>query len=118
MLFEHEEGRKLIRGMNESLDGAARGEPRSMFRFMECARTYAQLLRAHIQKEDHCIFPMAANVLGPAEQDSLVESFVAMDREVPGQGAKERCILLANELADQFGVAHVCVEVSEANLTA
>ncbi|MDH3285526.1 MAG: hemerythrin domain-containing protein, partial [Acidobacteriota bacterium] len=60
MLVEHEQGRARIRGMSEAVDGAANGEPAACRAFVENARAYLVLLREHIQKEDDCLFPMAA----------------------------------------------------------
>lgn len=57
MLEEHRIGRECVRNMRES---AARGDKKGLRR---ASLAYAGLLRQHIMKEDHVLFPMGRNVL-------------------------------------------------------
>ncbi len=65
MLEEHERGRALVRAMSVST-GAARAA---------AAREYVALLRAHIDKENEVLFPLADAVLADDEQRALGQSF-------------------------------------------
>jgi len=78
MLEEHEAGRALRKRMAEALphlsveDGARQA-------FAEAARSFAVLLRQHIEKEDNVLYPMAENLLADADP-VLLEQFEAADR--------------------------------------
>lgn len=86
MLHEHEEGRAFLRAM-------ARGSDRQA---TQAIRGYAALLRAHIDKENGVLFPLAEHVLTEGEQQSLVRAFEAVEAAVAGPGVHER---LLSELA-------------------
>jgi hemerythrin-like domain-containing protein len=70
------------------------------------ARAYIELLRQHLQKEDHCLFSMADQALSPADQSRLLAAFERVERGHMGAGTHERFLKLANDLADRYGVAH------------
>ena len=72
MREEHEQGRALIRAMAESR-GAARAAN---------AREYVALLRAHIDKENEVLFPLADAVLADEEQRKLESAFAAVEDEL------------------------------------
>jgi uncharacterized membrane protein/hemerythrin-like domain-containing protein len=56
---EHELGRQYVEGMTLSMDGAAAGDPEALAWFIRHAKSYARLVREHIEKEEHCLFPAA-----------------------------------------------------------
>ena len=72
MLQEHEQGRAHIRGMVEAIEGAAAGQGEAVARFITHAQGYVSLLREHIEKEDHCLFTMANQVLSEDDQQKLL----------------------------------------------
>jgi len=82
MLHEHEEGRALLRAM-------AQGDDR---RTAEAIRRYAALLRAHIDKENGVLFPLAERVLPGEEQRGLVGAFEAVEHAVAGPGVHARLL--------------------------
>lgn len=88
MLHEHEQGRALLRAM-------AAGEDR---RAAQAIRGYAALLRAHIDKENGVLFPLAEQVLGEQEQRDLAAAFDAMELEVAGPGVHERLLARLAEI--------------------
>jgi hemerythrin-like domain-containing protein len=102
MRDEHEQGRLHLRGMAESLDGAAVGEAADIQSFLRHAWAYISLLRQHIEKEDRILFPMANRALKAADQRELLALFDRAEAEHPE--AHERCLRLASELADRWGV--------------
>lgn len=105
MLHEHEEGRAFIRAMAASLDDAAAGKKDALAEFRSAAGGYIDLLRAHIQKEDHCLFRMADEAFSAADQKKLLEKFAGVERDVMGPGAHETYLAMANDLAERYGVA-------------
>ena len=104
MRTEHEQGRALIRTMASSLDAAGVGDARALQSFTRAARDYVQLLRAHIHKEDHCLFAMADSLLSPAEQERLEADFDAVEREQAKPCTHNHCLAIAANLARQFDV--------------
>ncbi len=106
MLREHEEGRRLIAVMAGAIQANA---PRQ---FARHARAYAGLLREHIRKEDHCLFPMAAEVLSDGDAESLARSFGNVESAEMGEGTHERYLQLANDLAARLGVPRADVAPS------
>lgn len=95
MLAEHEEGRRLLRLMAEGSDREAAG----------AVKAYAALLRAHIDKENGILFPLAEQVLSEAEQQGLADGFDAIEQTMLGSGAHERLVaeLLRMEAAATGG---------------
>lgn len=97
MLSEHDVGRGFIRGIAE---GTAKigSDPAATRQIVENARGYIQLLRAHIDKENNILFPMADNVLSPEDQTELGEAFERFENEETGAGVHEAALKLLEEL--------------------
>ena len=97
MLYEHDAGRAFIRGM---ADGAAAvgTDPAAAKRIVENGRGYVGLLRAHINKENTILFPMADNVLTPEDQERLGKEFERFETEETGAGVHEAMLKLLDEL--------------------
>lgn len=85
MLEEHQEGRRLIAAMTTPVDAAAAA----------AIGDYVALLRAHIDKEDAVLFPIAEGVLPPEGQSRLAAVFAVVEEEEIGHGEHDR---LAGEL--------------------
>ncbi|MBN2579786.1 MAG: SDR family NAD(P)-dependent oxidoreductase [Pirellulales bacterium] len=103
MLREHELGRGYVRQMNDALHDASH-DPGAKDHFVNNAVSYIGLLREHIRKEDHCLFPMADRAFSEAEQNQLLETFRHVESEMPDPGAHERYLRLADYLAERCGV--------------
>lgn len=80
MLREHEEGRALIRVMGAGNDRQT----------AEAIRSYVELLRAHIDKENEVLFPLAEQVLPEEEQRALKRAFDAVEETLAGPGVHDR----------------------------
>jgi hemerythrin-like domain-containing protein len=104
MRFEHKKGRELMAVMSEAFHRGSKGDPTAFARFDKAAHDYVQLLRAHIHKEDSCLFPMANNFLKDADDAELVQQFDAIEHEPRFEGEHEKYLALADELAERFGV--------------
>jgi hemerythrin-like domain-containing protein len=104
MLFEHEQGRAFVRGMADSIETGAQGNEKAVKEFVENALGYVELLRAHIHKEDHILFPMASRILDSEDKMQLLEKFESVESEHMGQGTHDKYIRIAENLADRFGV--------------
>lgn len=90
MLQEHEDGRALARRMREAANAYARGDTAAGTAWASAAKTYVRLLKEHILKENHVIFPMAEGIFAPAEEDALAAQFDQLEIEKMGRGTHER----------------------------
>lgn len=87
MLYEHEQGRALVRAMATAIDAGG------FVDFANAARSFALLLRGHIEKENQILFNMADGVLSPAKEAELLAEFEARN------GRPENVALCAESLA-------------------
>src|SRR5574341_724383 len=97
MLHEHDVGRAFVRGIAEAATSPA-ADPAPVRRIIENGRGFIQLLRAHIEKENTILFPMADNVLGPEDQAYLEKEFERFEAEETGAGVHEASLKLLEEL--------------------
>jgi hemerythrin-like domain-containing protein len=89
MLHEHEIGRSLIGRMAEAAARWSAGDAAGLAAFGIVAAEHASLLRAHIQKENQILFPMAERFLDADTKRDLAAQFEARDaargdRDRPG----------------------------------
>lgn len=104
MLREHELGRLYVSGMEAVIERASQGDADALQWFIQHGQSYIRLLREHIQKEDHCLFPSANRALNEQDQQRLLAAFEKVEAEEMGEGTHEKYLTLANRLADHFGV--------------
>ncbi len=104
MLSEHEQGRRFVGGMVENLESAAAGDHSALQAFINNARGYVLLLRAHILKEDNILFPMAVRLMSADEEAALLAQFDHVESDHMGAGTHEKFLALAEQLADRYGV--------------
>lgn len=72
MLKEHALGREYIAGMTESLEKLKAGRGANVAKILvRNTESYADLITAHIKKENEVLFPMAQKVLHLNEQNKL-----------------------------------------------
>lgn len=90
MLADHEEGRGFVRAMAASLEAAAAGDAKARTRLLTAARGYVDLLRAHIVKEDHVLFPMADQVFNATQQNEIRDLFAAAEQVDPARDQAHR----------------------------
>jgi hemerythrin-like domain-containing protein len=98
MLAEHEQGRALIRQMSEATEAYPSQPQKAGPAWAQAARGYADLLRAHIDKENNVLFVMADRMLTPGEQTELAASFEKFEVEKMGAGTHERLHALMAKL--------------------
>lgn len=78
MRHEHIQGRKLVKLLGTLLSEESSPVP-DWEQVALASLAYVRLLRAHIQKENHCIFEIAGQMLGSVELDALGAAFVRVD---------------------------------------
>lgn len=99
MLAEHQEGRRLVRGMQASLDDAPT-QPQADSALRNQARQFIALLRDHIDKENQVLFTMAESMIPPDTMNELLESFADAARTM-GEDTLQRYEDLAAALDAQ-----------------
>jgi len=104
MRHEHELGRGYIKAMAAALEQYEAGDESAANRLYANAAAYISLLRQHIEKEDHCLFPMANQALGGEDQAKLAEIFKQVDEEEIGLEAIGGYCELAERLAARYGI--------------
>jgi hemerythrin-like domain-containing protein len=80
MMSDHEQGRRFVKGMADSIALYKAGNKSVLGAVYENMRGYVKLLRSHIDKEDHVLFRLADNFLSSDEQTELLEEFEKTDR--------------------------------------
>ena len=98
MLEEHAEGRRLVSTMRDAAERLAAGDPRARSTLVASAREYVALLRAHIAKENHVLFPMAEQIIGAPERDEVLRAFERLERAATETATRERYEALAGAL--------------------
>lgn len=98
MLMEHDEGRQLVGAMEEATKS---GQPAP---FGLAARKFVSLLRAHIEKENHCLFAMAEGVLSPPKAAALLDEFATYDSTDESSLDRKDGIEIAERLTAKYGV--------------
>ena len=94
---EHETGREFIRRIAQA--SAALGQdPEATRQVIENGRGYIQLLRLHIEREDHVVFPMVDQFLDDADQARLAEKFRQHDRHEIDSGRLAVSLRLLDDL--------------------
>lgn len=101
---EHEVGRQHIQGMQQAVTDAAAGGSLAIAALVSHARSFVQLLRKHIQKEDQVLFQMADQALSEQEQAELMESFARVEHDDLGPETHGKYLEIATQLAKRFGV--------------
>ncbi len=96
LLEEHNEGRRLVEAIAEAVaaGGAGAGLAADLV-------AYADLMRAHTDKEDNVVFPLADRLLRPADQAALAAAFDRLETEELGEGVHERYHAFAHEMAEE-----------------
>lgn len=103
MLREHAQGREKMKVIADTLAYAEKGNGIALDVLRENLDTYAQLLRAHISKENNILFPLAEKLLTPEDQKGLEAAFDKVEAEEMGSGIHERYHRLAHDLVKKPG---------------
>jgi hemerythrin-like domain-containing protein len=102
MLFEHEQGRTFTRGMRQAALRFQGGDESAREDVVKNALGYCALLRQHISKEDHILFPMADRVIPAGEYDRVMEGFEHVEHEETGEGVHEKYLAIAENLEKEM----------------
>src|SRR5512146_1096008 len=102
MLSEHEQGRVFTRGLRAAAQAWEGGDAGAKADVIANARGYAHLLRQHIYKEDHVLFPAADRFIPVDQQEAVLEGFEHVEHEETGEGIHEKYLALAEKLENEM----------------
>jgi hemerythrin-like domain-containing protein len=80
MLNEHVQGRKYVRGIEDNIRLYKSGTRAAISDIYQNMKSYAELLRNHISKENNILFRMADNVLTETDNLNLLGRFADEER--------------------------------------
>ncbi|MBN1536502.1 MAG: hemerythrin domain-containing protein [Anaerolineales bacterium] len=104
MLAEHDEGRTLNNGMLLAAQRLQAGDKDAKDQVIHNAMGYVTLMRQHIAKEDHVLFPMADQIIPKQEHQKIYEAFNHIEHDEAGEGIHEKYLALAERLEkESFG---------------
>ena len=98
MLAEHEKGRQFTQEMRSAAQMWEKGDNFAQGAVVHNALGYVALLRQHIHKEDNILFPMADQVIPPAQQEKVAADFKRIGLEETEAGIHEKYLALAEVL--------------------
>jgi hemerythrin-like domain-containing protein len=107
MLHEHEAGRERVRAMRAALARHVQGERAAAKEFAENAFAYTELLREHIGKEDHVLFPMAEACFSDQDRADVLAGFAQKESKDIGEGTHERMLVIVDGLMERLRVSKV-----------
>jgi len=105
MLIEHEQGRRYVKGLAETLTNYESGNKAAKRAIVENARGYAELLDQHIYKEDNILYPMGDRVLSQSDNEDLLEKFDKIEKERIGEEKHEYYLNMIEELEKELGIS-------------
>lgn len=94
MLAEHEQGRVYTRALREAAQRLGSDDQTVRKDVIDNAKGYVALLKQHIHKEDHILFPMANQVIPGSAQEQVWDDFERVEHEETGEGVHEKYLAM------------------------
>jgi hemerythrin-like domain-containing protein len=105
MLHEHDQGRALVRALAAKTTQHGAWTEADRQDIADGADAFANLLHAHIHKEDAILYPMAEQRLPASALERVGEACDALDREPSRVAVQERHGALASALVERYARA-------------
>jgi hemerythrin-like domain-containing protein len=102
MLYEHVVGRRHVGALRQAGEAPGPVSAVETQLVLEHASAFVPHLRAHIQKEDRILYPMALRLLTGSELDAILTEFESFDAGRRADGTYDRLEDLADRLAAAF----------------
>jgi hemerythrin-like domain-containing protein len=100
-VMEHEVRRAYARVFTDAANRLKTGENNANAVLTDSAMKYISATQHHIRDEEQGLFACAERILPPALDKALMQSFAEIDREVLGEGGRERYLALADRIASK-----------------
>jgi hemerythrin-like domain-containing protein len=98
MLADHDQGRSLVSILSDRAEQSAPWGDSERQQISEVARSFADMLRSHIEKEDEILYPMAEQHLTPEAYERVGEACMRFEASRAESGAAHRLRALGEEL--------------------
>ena len=98
MLSDHEQGRAHVAAVCKALRLSGQGDQQAREVVRSEALAYVTLLRQHIDKENHVLFPAGDQNMTTEDKADLWQKFQCAEHEVLPPGTHEKYVALAKEL--------------------
>lgn len=105
MIQEHEQARLHVRTMTEHLAAADGGDSNAANLILEHGRQFIRLMHAHIDKEDHCLFGLADQLIQGDDLTELTVSYRDAEADPVYAETFAHCHAIADQLLEKYGVA-------------
>jgi len=102
MLYEHVVGRGHVAALRQAGGGAGPVSGAFAQGVLEHASAFVPHLRAHIQKEDRILYPMALRTLAESDLDEIASAYAAFDAGRREDGTYDRLDALGEKLVAAF----------------
>jgi hemerythrin-like domain-containing protein len=102
MLAEHDQGRRYAQALAELAAGAGAWDDPARQRLSAAANGYAQLLLAHIQKEDSVLYPMASRIIPAEAWGPIASEFEAFEADPENAARASRFVSAAATLTERY----------------
>lgn len=102
MLHEHKLGRDYIKALSSAFVDFKGGNKPAIADIISNSRSYIELLRSHIEKENNVLFMMTDKVLNEEEQSKAFNEFEKLEIEKIGPGKHEEYHELLKELKNIY----------------
>jgi hemerythrin-like domain-containing protein len=102
MLAEHDQGRAYTQALAKLAAGEGHWDEKSRQELASAAIGYAQLLLAHIQKEDGVLYPMASQVIPEEAWEPIATEFEAFETNSANAARASRFVSAAATLAERY----------------
>jgi len=100
MLHEHEQGRRFTAGFRSAAEQMKSGDVAASADIVCNVFDYVNLLREHINKEDHVLFPMADQIIPSDAMQKVSEEFERVLTEDEKNGVPDKYRALAKKLGE------------------
>lgn len=100
MLQEHDEGRRFTAGFRSAAEQMKAGDASAAADVVRNVYDYVNLLREHINKENHVLFPMADQIIPAGTMKKVSEEFDRVVTADESKGVAAKYKALAKKLSD------------------
>ena len=105
MLHEHDEGRSYTKTLAAAAEKDGDLDEHDRNQVVWAAKSYGNLLRPHIQKEDQVLYPMADQMLPEAVWQGLEKAFDDFEADASNAARRESLVSSAQALIKKYAPA-------------
>jgi hemerythrin-like domain-containing protein len=102
LVSEHQLGRTRVRGMADAVQRSLRGDEEGARVFVQQARSFIELLRAHIAKEDDCLANVVHRTFSGEDLKLLIQEFEDVELREFGGRTFERNAAIVEALEAKY----------------